>query len=65
MAGKARLKINAAKKKSDRAMYNGTDWDKLRRMSAARIRKGIAADPDARATDEKFWKSAKVIMPAR
>ncbi len=42
----------------------GTGWGKLRRMSAARIRKGIAADPGAQATDENFWKSAKVVMPA-
>jgi uncharacterized protein (DUF4415 family) len=41
----------------------GTDWGKLRRMSAAGIRKGIAADPDAHATDEEFWKSAEVVMP--
>jgi len=32
-------------------------------MSASNIRKGIAADPDAHATDENFWKSAKVVMP--
>lgn len=24
---------------------------------------GIAADPDANATDEDFWKSARVVMP--
>jgi uncharacterized protein (DUF4415 family) len=42
----------------------GTDWGRLRRMSAARIRKGIAADPDAHATDGNFWKSGKVVMPA-
>jgi hypothetical protein len=41
----------------------GTDWGRLRRMSAARIRKGIAADPDAHATDGNFWKSGKVVMP--
>jgi len=29
------------------------------------IRKGIAADPDAHATDEKFWKNAKVVWPTR
>jgi uncharacterized protein (DUF4415 family) len=40
-----------------------TDWGKLRRRSSASIRKGIAADPDVRATDEEFWKSAKVVMP--
>jgi len=43
----------------------GTDWARLRRMSAANIRKGIEADPDAHATDEEFWKKAKVVMPTR
>ena len=42
---------------------SGTDWAKLRRRSAASIRKAIAADPDAHATDAEFWKSAKVVMP--
>jgi len=41
----------------------GTDWGKLRRRSAASIRKGIEADPDVHATDAKFWRSAKVVMP--
>jgi len=34
-------------------------------MDDAEIRKGIAADPDARATDEDFWKDAKVVLPTR
>jgi uncharacterized protein (DUF4415 family) len=50
-------------KRSNRKHISGTDWNKLRRMSAAGIRRGIAADPDAHATDENFWKSAKVVMP--
>jgi uncharacterized protein (DUF4415 family) len=59
------LKVNGSRtKKSGPKPGSGTDWSKVRRMSAARIRKGIAADPDAHATDENFWKSAKVIMPA-
>lgn len=41
----------------------GTDWDRLQRMSAAAIRKGIAADPDVHGTDEEFWKGAEVVMP--
>jgi uncharacterized protein (DUF4415 family) len=41
----------------------GTDWSKLRRISAAGIRKGVAADPDANATNENFWKTAKIVMP--
>jgi uncharacterized protein (DUF4415 family) len=43
----------------------GTDWNKLRGMSNAAIRKGIEADPDAHPTDEAFWKDAKVVMPSR
>ncbi len=57
-------KIKAAKtKRSNPKRGTGTDWGKLRQMSAARIRKGIAADPDAHATDAEFWKSAEVVMP--
>ena len=44
---------------------SGTKWGRLRRMSAATMRKGIAADPAAHATDENFWKSAKIVLPAR
>jgi len=62
MACKTRLKANEPKKNR---RSGGTDWGKLRGMSAASIRKGIASDPDARATDESFWKSAKVVLPAR
>jgi uncharacterized protein (DUF4415 family) len=43
----------------------GTDWDRLRSLGDADIRRGIAADPDARAADESFWKDAKVVWPAR
>ena len=45
-------------------LSDGTDWNRLRRMSAATIRKGVASDPDANATDEKFWRNAEVVMPA-
>ncbi|MFZ0284427.1 MAG: BrnA antitoxin family protein [Terriglobales bacterium] len=41
----------------------GTNWAKLRRMSDAQIRRGIASDPDLHATDEAFWKDAKVVWP--
>jgi len=42
---------------------SGTDWEKLRRMTPAEIRRGILADPDAHPTDAAFWKNAKVVMP--
>jgi hypothetical protein len=64
MAAKTRLKASAPREKSKRTNGNGTNWGNLRRTSAARIRKGIAADPDAHATDEEFWKSAKIVVPA-
>ena len=53
----SRTKLPKAKRRT------GTDWSRLRSKSAAAIRKGIAADPDAHATNEQFWKTAKVVMP--
>ncbi len=42
---------------------SGTDWKRLQTATDREIRKGIATDPDARATDEKFWKNARVVLP--
>ena len=44
---------------------SGTAWKKLRSLSPSAIRHGIAADIDARATDEAFWKDAKIALPTR
>jgi hypothetical protein len=64
--GRTRLKANGSKTKHPHAKRGtGTDWDELRRRPGASIRKGIAADPDARATDAEFWKCAKAVMPTR
>ena len=41
-----------------------TDWNKLRRLTDAQIRKGIAADSDAHPTDAAFWKDATIVMPS-
>jgi uncharacterized protein (DUF4415 family) len=41
----------------------GTDWNRLRRLSDAEIRKGIESDPVAHRTDDKFWEDAKVVLP--
>jgi len=43
----------------------GTDWDRLRRLSDAEIRKNIGAYPEVGPTDEQFWKNAKVVLPRR
>lgn len=40
-----------------------TNWNRLRRLSAAEIRAGIEADPDAHPTTTDFWKDAKVVLP--
>ena len=58
------MKTNGSRTKRPKAVRRtGTDWGGLRSKSAASIRKGLAADPDAHATDEQFWKTAKVVMP--
>ena len=57
------MKPNGARTKGAIRRRTGTNWTRLRRASAASVRKGIAADPDAHPTDEKFWKTAKVVMP--
>jgi len=41
----------------------GTDWNHLRALSDKDIRKALEADPEARATDVNFWKTAKVALP--
>jgi uncharacterized protein (DUF4415 family) len=40
-----------------------TDWNRLRRIAPGAIRKGIASDPGAHATNAEFWKTAEVVLP--
>ena len=58
------MKTNGAGKRT-RTSKNapGTDWNRLRRIKPGAIRRAIAADPDARATDARFWKTAKIVLP--
>src|SRR5437868_2785132 len=57
-------KSNASRENRATAKANRrTDWSGLRRRTPGAIRKGIAADPDAHATDAAFWKSAQVVLP--
>ena len=41
----------------------GTDWERLRNLTDAQIRRAAESDPDARPTDAAFWKNARVVMP--
>lgn len=58
------MKGSITGKNSRRKATSRTDWDRLRRMRSRQIRKAIAADPDARATDSAFWKNAEVVWPS-
>lgn len=62
--GERNRKKDAATGKTSN-VRRGTDWNRLRRISDAEIRKGIESDPDARATNEEFWKNARVVWPSR
>jgi len=42
-----------------------TDWRRLRSMTDEEIHAAIIEDPDAKATDQGFWKDARVVMPRR
>ena len=53
---------NATTKRSTKHA-GATDWSHLGRRTPVQIRKGIAADPAAHATDPQFWKTAKVVLP--
>ena len=45
------------------SVKTGTDWKRLRVLSDHAIRKSVESDPEARPTDAKFWKKAKVVLP--
>ena len=49
--------------KTSKRRKTDTDWEALSHLSDADIRAGIESDPDAHATDENFWKGAKVVLP--
>ena len=42
-----------------------TDWWRLRSMTEEEVHAAIIDDPDAKPTDEAFWKDARVVMPRR
>jgi len=42
-----------------------TDWRRLRGMTDAEVHAAVVGDPDAKPTDESFWKTAHVVMPQR
>jgi len=51
------------KKRTSTISKRKTDWRRVDALTDERIRRGIEEDPDARPTDEEFWKKAKIVMP--
>ena len=41
-----------------------TNWSRLQRMSDVEVRRAVEKDPDAHPTDDEFWKTARVVIPA-
>ncbi len=52
-----------SKKRTSTISKPKTDWDQVDALIDEQVRGAIEADPDAHATDENFWKTAKVVMP--
>src|SRR6201984_2588081 len=42
-----------------------TVWRRLRSMTDEEVHAALIGDPDAKPTDEAFWKDARVVMPRR
>jgi uncharacterized protein (DUF4415 family) len=42
-----------------------TDWRRLRSLTDEEVHAALIDGPDARPTDEAFWKDARVVMPRR
>ena len=40
-----------------------TDWRRLRSMTDEQVHAAIIDDPDAKPTDDAFWKDARVVIP--
>lgn len=52
-----------SKKRTSTISRPKTDWNHVDALTDEQVRGAIEADPDAHPTDEKFWKTAKVVMP--
>jgi uncharacterized protein (DUF4415 family) len=52
-----------SKKRTSTTSKPKSDWDPFDALTDEQVRRGIEADPDAHATDEDFWKKAKIVMP--
>ncbi len=40
-----------------------TDWTRVRAMTDDEAHAAVLNDPDINATDEAFWKDARIVMP--
>lgn len=53
----------SGKRTGEASAKRHTDWKRLGSLSDREIRNSIGKDPEARATDAKFWSAAKVVLP--
>ncbi|MSO19841.1 MAG: 3-oxoacyl-ACP synthase [Acidobacteria bacterium] len=53
----------SAKTGAKSGVKQATDWKRVRSRSETQVRRAIAGDSEARATDAEFWKNARVVMP--
>ena len=53
----------SGKKSRRKAIELATSWRKVRSLSDEQVAASIAEDPDARPTDAKFWRGAKLVLP--
>lgn len=42
-----------------------TDWERLKSLSDSEIEVAALSDPDAQPLDERFWATARVVLPRR
>jgi hypothetical protein len=52
------------KGRREKKIERATDRSRLLSISDAEVHAAIESDPDARPTDEEFWKDATVVMPS-
>lgn len=51
------------KRSKRKAAEPHTNWQRLRSLTDAQIRSAVTGDPEINPTDERFWATAKLVVP--